>query len=398
MSPSRPAKRYDLVIRGGEVIDPGSGQFGHLDIAVSDGRIAEVAADIPAVQADSIVDAAGLLVLPGLVDLHTHVFWGGTYWGIDPVQVAGRSGTTTWVDAGSAGAFSLEVFRRACVETAPVQIKAFLNIATIGLVAETGELRRAELCDGPLCAETVRRNRDLVIGIKCRVDANTVGERGTAPLLTALQAAEDAGVAMMVHVGKGPPTIDEVLEVLRPGDILTHCTTGHSMKLIDDSGKLRASASRARSRGVLFDVGHGYGAFSLPVARALVAEGALPDVISSDAHQRSVRGVMGDLPTCMNKFLSLGVPLRDVVRAATIKPAQVAGVADVAGSLGPGRPADIALFEMQGGNFPLQDVEGRTWMTEQLLVNRMTLVKGRFLPPRDLEPPPPWIAEVVAPR
>lgn len=384
--------RYDTLIAGGEVIDPGGGHSGRLDIAIAGGRIAEVAAAIPAASAARTVDAAGCVVTPGLVDLHTHVFWGGTFWGIDPASLAGRTGVTTWVDAGSAGAFTVAAFRRACVAESPVRVKALLNISAIGLAAETGELQRPELADPHFCAEAISEHKDLLAGVKCRMDRNTTGGQGVAPLAAALQAAENAGVPVMVHIGAGPPGIDEVLDLLRPGDIVTHCATGHSMALVDDSQRLRASARRALSRGVLLDVGHGYGGFSFPVAEALLREGAPPHVISSDAHQRSVRGAMRDLPTCLSKFWALGMPLPDVIRAATIRPAQALGLAGEAGSLGLGRPADIAVFAIEEGSFTLADVAGVTREAGRVLTSRLTLLGGEVVPPAPLGPPPAWIA------
>jgi dihydroorotase len=382
---------YETLVRGGTVVDPSGGWSGAADIGIVGGRIVDIGSELSPDGAGQVIDADGLIVTPGLVDLHTHVFWGGTYWGIDPATMAGRTGTTTWVDAGSAGAFTLDVFRRACAEQAWPRIRAFLNISSIGLVAETGELTRPDSCDPDLCVATIEKNRDLVVGVKCRIAARTVGRRGIEPLIQALVVADAVSLPLMVHIGDAPPPIDAVAELLRPGDIITHCATPHTMTLVDEHGRLRASVEAARRRGVILDVGHGYGGFCFRQAEALLAEGAPPDVISSDAHQWSVRGTMRDLPTCLSKYLALGLSLDEVVDAATSRPATLAGLQDEVGSLTIGRPGDVALFELREGTYHLQDVDGCTRRSEHVLVNRLTLLDGKPLPAMPLAPPPAWI-------
>jgi dihydroorotase len=398
-SPARDGRRtFDLVVRGGEVVDPATGRAGRYDVAVLDGRIASVAREIPAHLAREVVEAQGCLVLPGLVDLHTHVFAGGTYWGIDPAPIAWRTGVTTWVDAGSAGAFNLEAFRRLCVDQVATRTYAFLNISTIGLVAETGEARREELCDPALCAAAVEAHRDVVVGVKCRLDHFVVGTTGLASLRGALAAAAAAEVPVMVHIGAGPPGIDEVLDLLRPGDLVTHCATGHSMALVDAAGRVRRGAARARERGVLLDVGHGSGGFSFKVAEALLAAGVLPDVISSDLHQRSLPGPVFDLPTCLSKFLALGMSVEEVVRAATVGPARAIGLDGAVGSLEEGRRADISVFELASGDYVLHDSYGEPRRAERLLVNRATILAGHELGPVPDATPAMWMQPTAEQR
>ncbi len=382
---------YDILIQGGLVVDPGSGWSGQADVAVAGGHIVEIGPALSSGDVAAVIDASDTIVTPGLVDLHSHVFWGGTFWGIDPATMAGRTGTTTWIDAGSAGAFTFEAFRRACVEQSSLRVRGFLNLSSVGLVAESGELTRPEWSDPALCTVTIEENRDLIVGVKCRIAARTVGDRGIQPLLEALSVADAVGQPLMVHVGDGPPSIDQVAERLRPGDIITHCATPHSMALVDGRGRLRPSVECARRRGVLLDVGHGYGGFCFRQAEALLAEGAPPDVISSDAHQRSARGVMKDLPTCLSKYLALGMSLEEVVRAATSAPAAAVGLEHLVGSLAVGHPADIALFEVREGYYDFLDVDGCARQAERLLVNRLTLVDGLPVPPLPLAPPPPWM-------
>ena len=375
---------------GGELVDPGSGFFGRYDIGVLEGRIQRVEREIPRSLARKVIDAKGCVVVPGLVDLHTHVFFAGTYWGIDPRSVAWRSGTTTWVDAGSTGAYNFESFRRA-IRHSLVGLWAFLNISPVGLVAETGEGRDLQRCDPALCAATIEAHREVLVGVKCRLDRFAAGEQGIELLHRALVAARAAAVPVMVHIGAGPPSIDDVLDRLRPGDIVTHCATGQSMSLVDASGRLRPSAVRAHERGVLFDVGHGSGAFSFVVAQALGQQGVWPDIISSDLHQRSILGPAFDLPTCLSKLLALGMPLERVVRAATETPAAAVGLQGKIGKLTVGGPADLAVFKLEEGAFVLFDTYLAGLSVDRLLVNQVTLVAGRELSEEAPGEPAPWI-------
>jgi dihydroorotase len=297
---------------------------------------------------------------------------------------------TTWVDAGSAGAYTFEAFRKLCIDPSPLRVRAFVNISAVGLVAETGEASRPELCDAQLCAATIQRHRDVVVGVKCRLDRRATGSLGTLPLRRALEAAANTGVPVMAHIGDSPPEVEEVLDMLRPGDILTHYATGRGRRLVDQDGGLRANARLARERGVLFDLGHGAGGFSFPVAEALIASGVLPDVISSDAHQLSVAGPMVDLPTCMTKILALGVGLEEVVQRATIEPARAVGLASVAGTLEIGMRADVAVLEVIKGDFVLHDVDVVARGTRHRLVSRRTIVSGRVLEPLCSPAPALW--------
>ena len=318
--------RFDLLIRGGDVVDPGGGHEGRLDVAVTRGRVAAVDHDIPADAAFHVIDAASQIVTPGLIDLHTHVFHKVTYWGIDPDPVASTSGVTTWNDAGSAGALTLPGLRDFVVDRARVRITAFLNISNIGLVGENYECANAAYLDVDLFRRLAERNRDLVVGVKVRMGTPTVGDNGLEPLRLARRAAEECELPMMVHVAFGPPEIEDVLELMRPGDILTHCFTGLSMKIVDDDGRLYEFAEKAWDSGIVMDIGHGTGSFAYATGEPLMAAGRKPDVISTDLHQLSINGPAYDLPTCLSKFLHLGMSLPDVIRAATTRPAEILGL------------------------------------------------------------------------
>lgn len=368
-------RRYDFVIAGGTVIDPASGLNGRFDVAVMDGRIAAVAAGIPIDDADSVIDATGQIVTPGLVDLHTHIYWGTTYWGIEADPVAARTGVTTWLDVGSAGAYSFPGFREYIVNRNRAHVYALLNVSSIGLVAPSWELSNPDYLDLDLAAEMVERNRDVILGIKARIDCNTTRGVGIAPLERARELADRVVLPLMTHIGNGPPTIDEVLALLRPGDILTHCCTGGDMRVLGADGHVLPELRRLHEAGVVLDVGHGTGSFAYATAEAMLAEGVRPDVISSDIHQTAVQGPMFDLPTTLSKFLQLGMGLDEVIACATINAARAMRL-EGGGTLAPGAAADIALFRLEEGDYRFYDVGMSERNGSQLLVNTLTMVDG----------------------
>jgi dihydroorotase len=384
---------FDLLVKGGEVVDPGTGRRGSFDVAVNRNRIAAVDKNIPADSAATVIDASGKIVTPGLVDLHAHVFHGCSYWGVKPDPVASRSGVTTWVDAGSAGAMTLEGFREYIVKPATARIYALLNISYIGLVGPDHELMNLNYSDVDVFKRIYNLNRDLVLGVKVRMMSSTVGEQGVKPLERARQAADECAIPMMMHIGYAPPSIDDCLPFLKEGDILTHCFTGFDMRILDDHGKLRDSARAAWERGVVMDIGHGTGAFVFEVAEPLVQQGYKPTVISTDIHQLSIRGPMYDLPTCLNKCIAIGMSVDEVIEAATFAPARVVGLDNEVGSLKPGLMADLALFELELGTYRYYDVKMDMREGHERLKHSLTIVGGRPLEELPEEPPPPWLAE-----
>lgn len=254
---------FDLLILGGELVDPTSGRRGRFDVAVRDGRVAAVEPSLAHVAAAQVVDATGLYVTPGLVDLHTHVYWGVTYWGIQPDSIAAQSGVTTWVDAGSAGAYTVSGLHDFVVKASQVGIYAFLNIATIGLVHPTHELALLEYCDVQLCRRMSEQHAGLIRGIKVRMGADTVGRNGIEPLVRARQSVDALNLPPMVHLYASPPDVSSVLDLLRPGgcrnplpDRLRHASGGRGRS---SSGRgsarrrpRRADGSRARCWLIFF--------------------------------------------------------------------------------------------------------------------------------------------------
>jgi len=373
------AERYDTIVAGGEVVDPGAGISGRHDVAIRDGRVVAVEPEIPAGRAARVIHAAGQIVTPGLVDLHTHIYWGATYWGIEADPVAARTGVTTWLDVGSSGAYNWPGFRRYVAETSRARVFALLNLSSIGLVAPTFELSNLDYCDVDLATQIVELNRDLILGIKARIDAGTTRGVGIRPLEMARQLADRVDLPLMVHIGNGPPSLDEVVALLRPGDILTHCFTGGNHRIVGDDGRPRADVRRLHAAGLILDIGHGTGSFSYEVAEAMLEQGLAPDVISSDIHQLSVQGPMYDLPTTLSKFLNLGMSLPDVIERATARPARAMRRPDL-GTLRPGSVADLALFRVEEGEYTFRDAQMAARHGARRLVNTMTLVDGEVLP------------------
>jgi len=374
------ATRYDTIIAGGEVLDPGAGISGRLDVGITNGRVAAIAPDLDQRRARTVFDATGQYVTPGLIDLHTHIYWGVTYWGIEADPVAARSGVTTWLDVGSAGAYSFPGFRRYIAEPNRVRTFALLNLSAIGLIAPTFELATLEYCNVPLAASIVEENRDIILGIKARIDASTTRGVGIRPLEMARELADTVGLPLMVHIGTSPPTLDEILALLRPGDILTHCFRSQGQhRIIGANGRVREDVIALHEAGLILDIGHGTGSFGFDTAEIALAEGIMPDVISSDIHQLAVQGPMFDLPTTLSKFLHLGMSLPDVIERATSRPAAAMRRPDL-GTIAPGSVADIALFRVEEGEYTYYDTQMTARQGTRRLVNTLTMVDGIPLP------------------
>ena len=373
------ANRFETVIKGGHVIDPARGVDDINDIGIADGKIVEIGPDLDTSGARAVFDASGQIVTPGLIDLHTHIYWGATFWGIEADPVAARTGVTTWLDVGSAGSFSFPGFRRYIVEPSKVRIFALLNLSSIGLIARTGEFANLAYCDVDLAQQMVKTNRDLILGIKARIDRNTTAGNGIRPLQLARELADEVGLPLMVHIGSGPPTLDEIVHLLRPGDILTHCFTGGDHRILGTDRLVRSEIKDLHDRGLILDIGHGTGSFNYEVAEAMLEQGIMPDVISSDIHQMAVQGPMFDLPTTLSKFLNLGMSLPDVIARATSHPATAMRKPEL-GTLRVGSQADIAVFRLESGDYTFYDSQMNARQGPTQLVSTITFVDGVPLP------------------
>jgi dihydroorotase len=345
----------DILIRGGDVFDAERGTIGSGEVRVVDGVVVDAEAG-PADSAPTVIDAAGLLVVPGLVDFHTHVFTGQDL-GLAADEIGPPGGTTTMIDTGSAGAHLLGAFRRTAVEGSGTRIRAFLNIASVGTTSILlgGELKAPHYADEGVAVEAIEANRDLVIGVKVRASQDVGGDHAAEALRRARRVADRVALPLMVHLGPAPAAIDEIADMLGPGDILTHAFTGWEGNAVIEGGALRPSIRAARERGALLDIGHGMSGFSLDVAREMLSLGEYPDTISTDLHAYSL-SIVRDLPTVLSKFLALGIPLPEVLSRATAAPARAAGLDGLGvGSLTPGSPGDVALFERVPGAVTFDD-------------------------------------------
>lgn len=381
--------KFDIVVKGGEVVDPGAGLEGRLDVGIKGDRVAAVEADIPASDAGTVIDASGQYVTPGLIDLHTHVYWGATFWGIEPDPIAARSGVTTWLDVGSAGSYSFPGFRRWVVEGSKSRVLSLLNLSSIGLIGPTWELANIDYCDVDLARTIVDANRDVIVGIKARIDSSTTRGTGIEPLKLARQLADFVDLPLMVHIGAGPPFPAEIAPYLKGGDILTHCFTGQNMKIVDESGDMLPEFKELVKQGLVLDIGHGAGSFSFDTTEKMLAHGVMPDVISTDIHQLAVQGPCFDMPTTLSKFLSFGMTLSQVIERATSKPAAAMRRPDL-GTLKPGSLADVALFRMEEGPVTFQDIHMNERQGNQRLINTLTMIGGEVLERVEDPPLQPW--------
>jgi dihydroorotase len=371
----------DLILTGGRVIDPANGRDELADVAFKDGKVAGIGRDLPRAGAET-VDVTGKIVTPGLVDLHAHVYWGGTSLGVDAASVAKTSGTTSFVDAGSSGPGNFHGFRKHVIEPSPVRIIPILNISHAGIFAFSttvmvGECADLRLLDPRECVRVINANRDLIVGVKVRVGRTAGGNSGIAPLDMAIEVAEEVGLPVMAHLDNPPPSRLEVMSRLREGDILTHCFRPFPNAPVAPDGRVREEVAAARERGVVFDIGHGGGSFGFRTAEAMLAAGFLPDVISSDVHALSINGPAFDQITTMSKLLSLGMKLDAVIRAGTIAAAKAVGRDDI-GHLSPGAAGDATVIDLAEGAFEYRDVLGETRQGRSRLKASGLVVNGKW--------------------
>jgi dihydroorotase len=374
--------QFDLVIQNGRVVDPGTGVDGYFDVAFRDGRVAAVAAKIDPGEA-ATVDARDRLVTPGLVDAHVHVFEGVSHYGIPPDPTCLAQGATTVLDAGSAGADTFKGFRKYVIEASETRIFAMLNISSMGMLAEeVGELDDIKWANIPKALATIEANRDVILGVKVRLsrDLNCSEASGIRPLYLAREAADAAGLPLMVHPQDSwAESIDQVLEVLRKDDVMTHMYHGHRHGILDEAGRIRESVQRARDRGVRFDVGHGQGSFNWDVCSTAMEQGFLPDTISSDLHSHNVEGPVFDLITTVSKFLLLGMPLHDALERVTVEPAKTVGMPGRVGTLAVGAEGDAVVIDQREGRFDLIDSHGVARQTDMKLVPTAVIKGGRMV-------------------
>ena len=368
---------FDLLIRHGHIMDPGAGLDGIMDVGIRGAKIADVGPDLDARGARRTIDAQGLLVVPGLIDLHVHVHLGVSHYAVDPDLGCLARGVTTAVEAGSAGAHTYPSLKRFVIDRCLTRIIPLLNIAWVGMVGDQiGELEDMRFIDRDLAIEV--GSRPEILGFKARMDR--VGPLPCIePLALGVEIARSVGKPIMVHIGRGSrmrSSLAEILSLLGPGDMITHTYHGHPGGILDDETRtLRPEVLDARERGILFDVGHGGGSYTFDVCKAALDQGFAPDVISSDLHTTSVAGPVFDLVTTMTKFWYLGMSLSDVVEQVTSRPAAILGRSDL-GTLRPGSVADVSLLRIVEAEKRLTDCAHHQETAQRFLAPELTVKDG----------------------
>lgn len=376
----------ELILRGGRVVDPSQGLDAVADVAFAGGKVKAVGHGLEAGPGTEVRNVSGRIVTPGLIDLHTHVYWGGTSIGIDAEEFCRTSGVTTAVDTGSAGPGNFAGFRAHVIDRSAVRILAYLHVSFAGIYAFSptvmvGESQDIRLMAPREAAAVAEANRDVVVGIKVRLGRHASGDQGMAPFEHALQTAEEVGMPLMVHIDEPPPSYEEVLARMRPGDVLTHCFRPFPNSPATAQGMVKQGVLRARERGVLFDVGHGMGSFAFKTARAMLANGFLPDTISSDVHALCINGPAFDLVTTMSKFLCFGVELPEVIRRVSVNAAMAVRRPEL-GSLKPGSVGDATVLSVAEGAFDYVDVVGEIMVGDRKIVSEGVVIGGKWWWPR----------------
>lgn len=374
--------QYDLLLTGGEVIDPGAGLRGVMDVAIAGGKIAAVAPSLPANQALRTISAKGRLVMPGLVDMHAHVLINGHDMGIHTDLFCRSSGVTTLCDAGSTGSANFAGLRSVLDLHVRTRVRAFVNLSAIGITGTSrgGELSHFPYADPEGCARTITENPDLAIGVKLRFGPGLVWEYSTEPVKLARKTADMAGgVPMMMHITDSPVPLPDLIAHMKPGDIVTHCYHGRNHGIMGQEKQfVLKEVVEAQRAGIIFDCAHGRSHFNFRMIEKALDQGFLPDTISTDLTMTSAsRGPVWDLPTTMTKLLHFGMPLEEIVRRATATPARLMGYAGTVGTLKPGANADVSVFELRDGNHELRDSDGNTITAKRRLLAQLTLKDGR---------------------
>jgi dihydroorotase len=375
------ADKFDLVIKGGEVLDPSQKLRAKRDIGIRNAVIAALEPEIADSRAKQLMDAKGRLVVPGLVDMHAHVYPQVSALGLPADELVPYTATTTYVSAGDAGANTFSALKHYIVGQARSRIYAFVHISSIGLSGfPVGEMLNIDYADVDAAAKTVAENHELVLGVKVRESLDVVGTNGLEPLKRAVAACERSGVKgarVMCHIGNAPGDLSALLDTLRPGDILTHSYSGAGNNTVQN-GKLIAAALATKKRGVLIDVGHGGGSFDYTVAEPAIQQGLVPDTLGSDIHAVSGNTPgMPYLPWVMSKFLNMGFSLEQVVAMATSAPAKIINRLDKLGTLAIGAPADVSILELVTGPVEFVDTRKNARKGDKYLKPVATVRAGR---------------------
>jgi dihydroorotase len=369
-----------LVLQGGRVVDPLHGIDAVQDVRIENGRITGIGPGLPTRGAE-VRAVHGAVVAPGLIDSHVHVYEGVGFGGIDPDIVGVGSGVSTVVDAGSAGASTFEGLRRYVIGRAQTRVLVFLNLSLVGTPAgpSSHELASADDIDEDAAEEVIEANRDLIVGIKVRASRTALGRQGLEPLRRGRALADRVHLPLMVHVGDphsgdaSPVSIVEVVNLLRPGDILTHLFTGQPGGLLDANGRLHDAVREAHAAGLRFDVGHGVYNLSFETAARVLDQGLQPHTISTDVHRFARDRLVYDLPTTMAKCLALGFSVPQVVEKATYEAARSLGNPGLVPGLAVGQPADVSVFRVEEAEWRAEDSMGQQLVANRRIVPLVTI-------------------------
>ncbi len=373
-------KPHDLLIRSGELFDPETRSFKTVDIAIANGKISRIGSSLHQEQAENVIDARGMIVTPGLIDFHVHCFRRVHRISIDPDELAPRAGTTTMVDAGSAGALNFDAFREFVLEKSKLNLFAFLNISLIGqcfeaqipgvpVIHEYDDLRLVHVEQTVKC---LCENPDHLVGVKVRAHH---GLTNLTPVRAAFEAAYEAGLPVMIHTASPPPSAQEYMDLLRPGDIVTHLYHPNPGSLLDRQGKIRSEYQDAREKGVLMETGFARWHTDFDIMRRAVEQGFRPDIIGTDVTTTNINDLVYDLMFTASKFLAVGMPLENVLAAMTLTPARAMNRVELA-RLSEGGPADISILKVQQEEILFRDYYGHTLTGKERIICSYLICKG----------------------
>ena len=376
-SPQQPANQtFDLLIEGGTVIDPAQNIHASLDVAIKNGKIAEVSKDIPKERALKVVSAKEKIVTPGFIDVHAHCY-DGVGLGMNADRYCLTRGVTTAVDAGSAGYATFPNFRKYILNTSTTRIVALVNIGAIGTAMGPGSLENLDWVNPQLTAKAAMDNKPVVVGIKIQLSKAITGAGDMECLKRAVEAAEIARLPLMAHIEDSYSPLPGILKMLRKGDIYTHCYNSRTHGILDANGKILPEAREARKRGVFFDPAQGQTHLNFDVADKCFQQNFLPDTISTDLTVVAVERRVYDLPTMVSKFMAMGIGLDQAIGMVTSNAARIFDYGAQVGTLRPGSEADVSIFELRDGEFEFEDSDGGKRTGRQMLVSKAVVRHGQ---------------------
>jgi dihydroorotase len=367
---------FDLLIEGGTVVDPSQNLHAAMDVAIKDGKIAEVSKNIVKERALKVISAKDRIVTPGFIDVHTHVFEGVSI-GINADHYCLSRGVTTVVDAGSAGYSTMANFHKFVITPSVTRIMALINIGVVGTAMLPGSLMNLDWVNPQLTAKSAMEHKPVVVGVKVHMGKAITGAGDMECLKRALEAAEIAGVPLMAHIEDSYSPLPGILNMLRKGDIYTHCYNSRPHGILDANGKVLPEAKEARERGVLFDPAQGQTHLNFDVAEKCFQQNLFPDTISTDLTVVAVERRIFDLPTMVSKFMAIGIGLDQAVAMVTSNAARMFNYGAQIGTLKPGSEADVAIFELRDGQFEFEDSDGGKRTGRQRLFNKTVVRHGQ---------------------